>query len=58
MLQVIQQKQRLVALAMTLSFLFLAHQEDVSLDEMRRRMAAMATNGEGAPGRRAQQQQQ
>jgi PhnB protein len=31
------------------------HQEDVSIEEMRRRMAAM---GEHSPGRRAQQQQQ
>jgi PhnB protein len=33
------------------------HKEDVSVEEMRRRMAATAQHGEGSPGRRAQQQQ-
>ena len=34
------------------------HKEDVSLDEMQRRMAAMNSGHEESPGRRAQQQQQ
>jgi PhnB protein len=34
------------------------HKEDVSMEEMQRRMAAMAQHGVGEPGRRAQQQQQ
>jgi PhnB protein len=33
------------------------HKEDVSLEEMRRRMAVMAQSGADSPGRRAQQQQ-
>jgi len=33
------------------------HQEDVSLEEMRRRMAAMEGGPESGPGRQAQQQQ-
>jgi PhnB protein len=33
------------------------HKEDVSPEEMRRRMAAMSQNGEASAGRRAQQQQ-